>query len=57
MVDLVNFPKAVPEPRGCGDREPGGVYAECGLSENGAPLDFFAFCPESFSKLFFNQED
>ena len=45
MVDLVNFPKAVPEPRGCGDREPGGVYAECGLSEHGAPLDFFAFCP------------
>ena len=45
MVDLVNFPKAVPEPRGCGDRESGGVYAECGLSEHGAPLDYFAFCP------------
>jgi hypothetical protein len=45
MVDLINFPKTVPEPRGCGDREPGGVYAECGLSEHGAPLDFFAFCP------------
>jgi hypothetical protein len=24
-----HFPKADPVPRGCGDREPGGVYAEC----------------------------
>jgi hypothetical protein len=45
MVDLLNFPRAIPEPRGCGEREPGGVYAECGLSKDGLPLEYFAFCP------------
>ena len=44
MMDL-DFPKAIAEPRGCGDREPGGVYAESGLSNNGMPLEYFAFCP------------
>src|SRR5579863_2884356 len=44
MFDL-NFPKADPVPRGCGDREPGGVYAECGLSSRGRPLEEFLFDP------------
>ncbi len=40
------FPKAVPEPRGCGDREEGGVYAESGLSASGgSPLEHFLFDP------------
>ncbi len=38
MFDL-DFPKADPVPRGCGDREPGGVYAESGLSPWGRPLE------------------
>lgn len=40
-----NFDKAIPEPRGCGKREPGGVYAECGLSPYGRPLEHFLFDP------------
>ena len=36
-----DFPKADPVPRGCGEREPGGVYAECGLSDHGMPLEAF----------------
>lgn len=32
--------------RGCGDRrEPGGLYAECGLSDHGSPLDSFLLDP------------
>lgn len=41
MFDL-NFPKADPVPRGCGEREPGGVYAESGLSPRGRPLEEFS---------------
>lgn len=36
---MFDFPKADPVPRGCGEREPGGVYAECGLSPWGRPLE------------------
>jgi len=37
--------RATPDERGCGDREPGGVYAESGLSKNGLPLEVFLFDP------------
>ena len=40
-----DFPKADPVPRGCGDREPGGIYAECGLSSRGRPLEEFLLDP------------
>ena len=40
-----DFPKADPVSRGCGDREPGGVYAECGLSSRGRPLEEFLIDP------------
>ena len=40
-----DFPKADPVPRGCGDREPGGVYAESGLSPWGRPLEEFLIDP------------
>jgi len=40
-----DFPKADPVPRGCGDREPGGIYAECGLSSRGRPLEEFLIDP------------
>ncbi len=40
-----DFPKADPVPRGCGDREPGGIYAECGLSPRGRPLEEFLVDP------------
>jgi hypothetical protein len=36
-----DFPKAEARPRGCGEREPGGVYAECGLSDHGIPFKYF----------------
>lgn len=39
------FPKAQPEPRGCGERVPGGVYAESGLSEHGSPIEHFLIDP------------
>ena len=40
-----DFPKADSVPRGCGEREPGGVYAESGLSPRGRPLEEFLFDP------------
>jgi hypothetical protein len=40
-----DFPKADPVSRGCGDREPGGIYAECGLSARGRPLEEFLLDP------------
>jgi hypothetical protein len=42
---VVDFPRAIPVPRGCGVREPGGVYLECGLSKNGRPLEEFLVDP------------
>jgi hypothetical protein len=40
-----DFPKADPVERGCGEREPGGVYAESGLSPWGRPLEEFLLDP------------
>src|SRR4030095_13665604 len=31
--------------RGCGTRQAGGIYSECGLSRNGRPLEDFLFDP------------
>lgn len=47
MYDMFdhNFPKADPVSRGCGEREPGGVYCECGLSSRGRPLEEFLIDP------------
>jgi len=42
---MFEFPKADPVERGCGDREPGGVYAESGLSPYGRPLEEFLLDP------------
>jgi hypothetical protein len=42
---MFDFPKAEPVPRGCGDREPGGTYAESGLSPWGRPLEEFLIDP------------
>jgi len=42
---MFDFPRAIPEERGCGDREPGGVYVESGLSPYGSPLEHFLFDP------------
>lgn len=32
-------------PRGCGERVPDGIYAECGLSDRGSPLEAFLIDP------------
>jgi len=42
---MFDFPKADPVPRGCGEREPGGIYAESGLSPYGRPLEEFLIDP------------
>ncbi len=42
---VIDFPKADPVERGCGEREQGGVYAETGLSSYGTPLEFFLIDP------------
>ena len=39
------FCKAIAEPRGCGEREEGGVYAESGIGIGGSPLEHFLFDP------------
>lgn len=39
------FCKAIPEPRGCGIREEGGVYAECGVGPGGTPIEQLLFDP------------
>jgi len=44
-MSTVDFPRANPDERGCGLREPGGVYAECGFSPYGSPLERFVFDP------------
>lgn len=36
---------AIPAERGCGRRKQGGVYAECGLSEGGRPVEDYLFDP------------
>lgn len=40
-----DFARAVPDERGCGDREEGGVYLEVGFSKHGMPFDWFLYCP------------
>ena len=42
---MYDFPRAIPVERGCGEREPGGVYVECGLSPFGRPLEHFLIDP------------
>lgn len=42
---MIDFPKADPVERGCGEREQGGVYAETGLSRYGPPLEYFLIDP------------
>src|SRR5690349_2687008 len=40
-----DFPKAAVVLRGCGERTPGGVYIECGLSPVGRPFEDFLIDP------------
>lgn len=42
---MPDFPTAIPVPRGCGEREPGGIYIESGLSPYGRPLEDFLLDP------------
>jgi len=42
---MFDFPKADPVERGCGERQPGGVYLETGLSSHGRPLEEFLLDP------------
>lgn len=44
MHDLSLF-RAIPEPRGCGERVPGGCYAESGLGPYGCSLEYFLIDP------------
>ena len=39
------YTNAIPVARGCGTRKKGGCYAECGLSDDGLPLEHFLFDP------------
>jgi hypothetical protein len=45
MFASSDFPKAAAVLRGCGERTPGGVYIECGLSPVGRPFDDFLIDP------------
>ena len=38
-------PGAIPAQRGCGRRQKGGCYAECGLGPGGRPIEAFLFDP------------
>jgi hypothetical protein len=40
-----DFPKAAAVLRGCGERTPGGIYVECGLSPVGRPFEDFLIDP------------
>jgi hypothetical protein len=42
---MYDFPRAEAVERGCGEREPGGVYVESGLSPFGRPLEHFLIDP------------
>ncbi|MGH2506718.1 MAG: hypothetical protein ACRDHZ_04795, partial [Ktedonobacteraceae bacterium] len=44
MMDFSLF-RAIPEPRGCGDREAGGVYVESGVGPFGHSLEHFMIDP------------
>ena len=41
----LDFPKAIADERGCGEREPGGIYVESGLSPVGLPIEYFLLDP------------
>ena len=46
MIDFGDFTRADAMPRGCGDeREPGGMYLECGRSKSGVPPEELMLCP------------
>lgn len=45
MDDNDLIPLAIPDERGCGFREEDGVYAECGLSPFGSPVESFVLDP------------
>jgi hypothetical protein len=45
MRHMTDFPKAAAEHRGCGERTPGGIYIECGLSPVGRPFEDFLVDP------------
>ncbi len=45
MFSSSDFPKAAAVLRGCGERTPGGVYIECGLSPVGRPFADFLIDP------------
>lgn len=38
-------PKAIPVPRGCGERKQTAVYCEVGMGPGGRPLEDFLICP------------
>jgi hypothetical protein len=44
LVDLSLY-RAIPEERGCGDREAGGLYVESGAGPWGAHLKSFSLIP------------
>lgn len=44
LVDLSLY-RAIPEERGCGDREAGGLYVESGAGPWGQPFEFFMIDP------------
>jgi hypothetical protein len=45
MPPLTHFPKAAAVLRGCGERTPGGIYVECGVSPVGRPFEDFLVDP------------
>src|SRR6185437_5819582 len=44
MLDLSLY-RAIPEERGCGDREACGLYVESGAGPRGQPFEFFMIDP------------
>ncbi len=44
-IDDLSLCRAVPAPRGCGEREPGGCYVESGVGPNGFALEHVLFDP------------
>lgn len=45
MISDLSLFHAIPEPRGCGEREPGGCYVESGIGPSGLPLEHFLLDP------------
>jgi hypothetical protein len=44
-MNMSDLPVVSTDPRGCGKRKQGGVYAECGLSSEGWPIEHFLVDP------------